>query len=99
MSENAKIENNFSYHAPSITQQVTYEWLRAAFKSLAYDIELSCPESREKALAMTNLEQSLSWANAAIARNPVTESIYKPSEPLQPIIDEIIRGGGPNGST
>lgn len=94
MSENAKIENNFSYHAPTDTQRVTYEWLRAAFKNVAYDIEFSCPESREKALAMTNLEQALAWANAAIARNPV---IFQPSEPLQPIIDEITRGEG-NGS-
>jgi hypothetical protein len=28
-----------------------------------------CPESRELALASTNLEQCVMWANAAIARN------------------------------
>jgi hypothetical protein len=28
-----------------------------------------CPESREKSLAITNLEQAVMWANAAIARN------------------------------
>lgn len=29
-----------------------------------------CPESREKSLAVTNLEESVMWANASIARNP-----------------------------
>lgn len=75
MSENARpdnprIENNFIYHAPTESQRVIYEWLRATFKNLAYDIEFNCPDSREKALAMTNLEQAMHWANAAIARNP-----------------------------
>ena len=30
------------------------------------------PESREKSLAYTALEESLMWANAAIARNEIT---------------------------
>jgi hypothetical protein len=35
-----------------------------------YDvIDNNCPDSREKSLAMTNLEQAVMWANAAIARN------------------------------
>ncbi len=28
-----------------------------------------CPESREKSLAITNLQQSVMWANASIAIN------------------------------
>ena len=30
----------------------------------------NCPPSRELSLALTNLEQVMFWANAAIARNP-----------------------------
>lgn len=63
------IENNFSYHAPKEGQPAKYEYLREAAKLLAYDIEKLCPNSREKSLAMTNLEQAVFWANAAIARN------------------------------
>ncbi|MGP3782344.1 Acb2/Tad1 domain-containing protein [Paenibacillus sp. 1A_MP2] len=32
-------------------------------------IDEQTPKSREQSLAMTNLEQAVFWANAAIARN------------------------------
>ena len=64
-----QINNNFSYHAPKGDQQERYEVIREAAKQMAILINAACPESREKALAMTNLEQSIMWANAAIARN------------------------------
>ena len=64
-----QIENNFTYHPPKDTQQARYVALRNAAKDLAYFIAESSPASREQALALTNLEQSIFWANAAIARN------------------------------
>jgi hypothetical protein len=67
--EKDKIENNFSYHPPKGDQQARYETIRAGAKELANVIDKFCPASREKALAMTNLEQAVMWANAAIARN------------------------------
>jgi hypothetical protein len=66
---NEQIENNFTYHAPKEGQPLQYEVIRAKAKELAYLIDGVCPNSREKSLAMTNLEQSVFWANAAIARN------------------------------
>ncbi|MDT2194096.1 DUF7681 family protein [Paenibacillus larvae] len=42
-------------------------------KELAYLINEICPNSREKSLAITNLEQVVMWANASIARNEVSE--------------------------
>lgn len=66
---NPVIENNFKYHAPKEGQPAKYEAIREKAKELAYLIEDSCPNSREKSLAMTNLETSVMWANAAIARN------------------------------
>ncbi|SDR82413.1 hypothetical protein SAMN05444162_0128 [Paenibacillaceae bacterium GAS479] len=66
---NEQIENNFRYHAPKEGQPAKYEELRSNAKELAYLIDGLCPNSREKALAMTNLEQAVMWANAAIARN------------------------------
>lgn len=38
-----------------------------AVKSLAYLIEDICPESREKSVAFTKLQEAKMWANAAIA--------------------------------
>jgi len=65
---NSQIERNFSYHAPKEGQPAKYAAIREKAKELAYLIEGVCPNSREKSLAMTNLEQSVMWANASIAR-------------------------------
>ena len=66
---NQQIENNFKYHAPKQGQTVKYEKIRDFAKEFAYIINDACPDSREKSLAMTNLEQAVMWANASIARN------------------------------
>ena len=63
------IDNNFTYHAPKPVQAERYQTIREIAKGLAMFIEDHCPESRERSLAMTNLEQAVMWANAAIARN------------------------------
>ncbi|EJW14736.1 DUF7681 family protein [Paenibacillus alvei] len=66
---NPVIENNFKYHAPKEGQPAKYEAIREKAKELANVIEELCPNSREKSLVMTNLEQAMMWANASIARN------------------------------
>ncbi|MNB71327.1 hypothetical protein D3C75_178890 [compost metagenome] len=66
---NPQIENNFKYHAPKSGQPEIYEEIRNKAKELAELIDEKCPKSRESSLAMTNLEQSVFWANAAVARN------------------------------
>jgi hypothetical protein len=63
------LDNNFMYHQPIGDQPERYEALRIKAKGLAMLINKSCPESREKALAMTKLEEATMWANASIARN------------------------------
>ena len=64
-----QIENNFKYHEPKPGQTEKYNLLRQKSKELAYLIDDLCPNSRERALAMTKLEESCMWANTAIARN------------------------------
>lgn len=63
------IETRFTYHPPKGDQATRYELLRGNAKTLAVTIQELCPDSREKALAMTKLEEASMWANAAIARN------------------------------
>ena len=63
------IENNFTYHTPKESQTERYVAIRNKAKELAELIEECCPDSREKSLAFTNLEQAGMWANASIARN------------------------------
>ena len=64
---NSKIESAFTYHAPK--QPEMYTEIREKAKELAYLIDGLCPDSREKSLAMTKLEECAMWANASIARN------------------------------
>lgn len=66
---NEQIENNFTYHSPKEGQPEKYTELREAYKKLAYLIDEMVPNSREKSVALTNLETSNFWANAGIARN------------------------------
>jgi len=61
------IDNIFIYHAPTLTQTSKYEELRDMARGFAGKINEHCPESREKSLALTYLQQVVMWANAAIA--------------------------------
>lgn len=65
----ARIDNNFTYHAPKGNQVQRYVDLRDHAKELAYNIMEKCPNSRERSLALTKLEETVMWANASIARN------------------------------
>lgn len=67
--ENKMIENNFTYHKPKEGQAEKYVEIRDKAKQLAYLFDGSCPDSREKSLAITKLGESVMWANEAIARN------------------------------
>lgn len=70
------IENNFQYHAPKpggvhnfVAQSERYETIRAEAKKFAELLVTLCPPSRELSVALTELETSVMWANASIARN------------------------------
>lgn len=63
------LDNQFTYHAPKPGQQERYIDLRREAKTLATIIMTNCPPSRERSVALTNLETAIFWANAAIARN------------------------------
>lgn len=63
------IEKNFTYHPPKDGQPERYARIRAHAREVAKIIESECPDSRERSLAMTKLEECVMWANAAIARN------------------------------
>lgn len=60
---------NFTYHSPKDNQPERYQLIRNSAKEFANLLVDNCPQSRELSLAITNLEQAVMWANAAIARN------------------------------
>jgi len=63
------IDRVFTYHAPKNDQPERYGQLRGRAQDMAKMIEEFCPPSRERSLALTNLQQTVMWANAAIAIN------------------------------
>ena len=69
MNKREQVNHNFTYHAPKEGQPEKYEKVRENAKFLAHLILELTPESREQSLALTNLEQVVFWANAAIARS------------------------------
>lgn len=66
-----ELEVRFTYHPPKGDQPARFQAIRDTAKALAVLIEESTPASREQALAFTALEESVMWANAAIARREV----------------------------
>ena len=64
---NPDIEKRFTYHSLKGKAQ-RFQTLRDNAKSLAYEIKKQCPDSRERSLALTKLEEVVMWANASIAR-------------------------------
>lgn len=64
-----ELDNKFNYHQPKPGQPERYTAVRSSTKETAEIIFSACPESRERALAITKLEEALFWANASIARN------------------------------
>lgn len=63
------LDNRFTHHPPKGDQAERYESIRAYAKFFAGVINELCPDSREKSLAVTALEEATMWANASIARN------------------------------
>jgi hypothetical protein len=69
--DQAEIDKRFDYHAPDEEKATMHAIVRDSYKRLASNIADAIPASREQSLALTALEESLMWANAAIARNPL----------------------------
>ncbi len=61
-------DNNYDYHQSTPEQRDTYRAIRESFKDLAQLIDAKCPDSRERAVAHTQLETAMFWACAAIWR-------------------------------
>ncbi len=69
MLHEGELKKRFTYHSPKEGQPERYQRIRDEAHGLAEIIVDNTPSSREQSLALTNLEQAVFWANAAIARN------------------------------
>lgn len=67
------IEHNLTHHRVSQVGVNDIEMLREKAKRLGVAIEHRCPIGRERALAITKLEEAIMWAVKAIALGGVEE--------------------------
>jgi len=65
----AQLENSFTYHSPKGDQPDRYQEIRADAKKLVRTIMECAPHSRERAIAITQIELGVAMANKAIACN------------------------------
>lgn len=63
------VESHFTYHPPTEEKVKKCKSIRLAAMDFMVLINELCPESREKSLVMTKIEEAVMWANAAISRN------------------------------
>lgn len=63
------LENSYMYHPPKEDQPERYAEIRATALQFAKLIHENCPPSRERSIALTNLELVTAMANKSIACN------------------------------
>ncbi len=67
-SEN--LDLRFDHHPPiNRSVEIAHGEIRETMKEAAEDVIQLVPAGRERALALTKLEEAMMWANAGIARN------------------------------
>ena len=69
-----RMKKTFAYHKPSAASLSTITAIREAYSALHDAIEAECPPSRERAVALTELETSAMWAiKSVICNDPESE--------------------------
>lgn len=84
MVGSAEIDRRMGYHPATAATIPLYEENRARFVQLACYLDQNLPAGRELAESLTNLQQSLMWANAAVACNlaPLEDPAGRAPNPL-----------------
>lgn len=65
-----RVIHNHTYHSPpSEAEALKHQIVRDVTAKCALDLISLCPVSRELSIALTKMEEAMTWANAALARN------------------------------
>lgn len=63
-----QIQRSFCSYRLDEDHEILCKQIRDAARQFAHMINICAPDSREKSLALTKLEEAMMWANAAISR-------------------------------
>ena len=69
------MKKTFAYHKPSEESLAKITELRNLFSSVSDKIDELCPDSREKSVSHTKLEELAMWAIKAVVCNDSTSEI------------------------
>jgi hypothetical protein len=76
--EEAEINSRFGFHKPDAEGVSKMTSIRKKIRELAHLIQATCPESREKATALTQLSFVMMAANSAIVQQyPIDEKDFE----------------------
>ncbi len=75
MIDPKELAHRFAYHKPTGAKIGAHGAVRNKLAEVAVFINLFVPEGREKALAITHLEDAMMWANAGIARHDIDYAV------------------------
>lgn len=68
------MKKTFAYHKPSSAGLEKIRYLREAFSAMHDLIEKTCPPSRERSVALTEIETTAMWAiKAVVCNDPESE--------------------------
>jgi hypothetical protein len=72
--DSSELADRFNFHPAGPARRKLHEDIRAACAFLAGFLDAAMADSREKSLALTNLEEVMFWANAGVARGKGNDS-------------------------
>lgn len=72
------MKKTYAYHKPSQEGLETIQMFRQAYSAMHATIEKFAPDSRERSIALTNLETSAMWAIKAVVCNDPNSEIETP---------------------
>ncbi|MEY2873489.1 MAG: hypothetical protein RLZZ373_860 [Pseudomonadota bacterium] len=73
------IDKPYAYHKPSDDGMDRINRLREAFSAVDRAIKETCPDSRQKSVAITELETAAMWAIKAVVFNDPASVIEPPA--------------------
>lgn len=76
-----ELTNRFGYHRATAESAPKHAKVRELCLEFARELDALLPESRDKSLSLTSLQETMHWANSAIAmQNDVdTETAHLPN--------------------